>query len=116
MTVVATGKEGSTGARPLASGTSVDEVQDLIRRTEEILDTLKELGDTSYGRLRHKLNENVNVVRDKLMDRVERAENGSDAGGRSAMRVTVTTVTALSVATLTGFVIGLAVARLCASY
>ena len=86
MTVVATGKEGSTGARPLASGTSVDEVQDLIRRTEEILDTLKELGDTSYGRLRQKLNENVNVVRDKLMDRVERAENGSDAGGHSAMR------------------------------
>ena len=112
MTVVATGKAGSTGARPLASGTSVDEVQDLIRRTEEMLDTLKELGDTSYGRLRHKLNENVNVVREKLTDRVERAENGSDAGGHSAMRLAVTT---LSVATLTGFVIGLAVARLCAS-
>ena len=67
------------------------------------------LGDTSYDRLRLKLNENVSAVRDKL---IELPENGSDVGGH---RVMTLTVASLSVATLTGVVIGLAVARLCAS-
>jgi ElaB/YqjD/DUF883 family membrane-anchored ribosome-binding protein len=107
MTIAATGIEDSIGAFPLTSG-SIDEVQDLIGRTEEILDTLKELGDTSYDRLRLKLNENVNVVREKLLDGVGRPENGR-IGGYRAPTFTVAT---LIVATLSGFVIGLLVARL----
>jgi hypothetical protein len=102
----------SIGERPRAFTTSVDEVQDLIRRTEEILDTLKQLGDTSYYRLRLKLNENVSLVRDKLVDRTELPEDGSGLGGQGMMRLTVAR---FSIATLTAFVIGLAVARLCDS-
>lgn len=110
MIIVAADMEGSIGPRPMASETSVDEVQDLIGRTEEILDTLKQLGDTSYDRLRLKFNENVNVVRDKLIDRAEVPENGGDAGRHPLMR---SSVARLSVATLAGFVIGFVVARLC---
>ena len=107
MTSAAPGIEDGTGALPL-SGT-IDEVQDLIGRSEEILDSLKERGDTSYQRLRLKLNTNVNVVRNRLMDGVERSDKSDIAGGDRVLRFTLAT---LSVATLAGFVLGLLVARL----
>ena len=106
MTIAATGVEDSIGVFPLTSGT-IDELQDLIGRTEEILDTLKELGDTSYDRLRLKLNENVNIVRET--NGWSRASENGRIGG---YRVPTFTVATLSVATLSGFVIGLLVARL----
>lgn len=101
---IASFKDG-IGEDPLTSGT-IDEVQDLIGRTEEILETLKELGDTSYDRLRLKLNENVNVARGKLVDRAGRPKKGTVEG----YRVLGLSIATLSVATLSGFVIGLLVA------
>jgi ElaB/YqjD/DUF883 family membrane-anchored ribosome-binding protein len=109
VSIVATDVERSIEVNPYPSGASVDEVQELIRRVEEILETLEGLGDANCDRLRLKLNENASVARDKLTDRVSQdPENGSDSGKRYVLGLVVI---ALSIATLSGFVIGFLVAR-----
>ena len=86
-----------------ALGRTVDEVQELIGRVEEMLATLDEWGDENYQRLRRKLNDNVSLARGSLIQ----AEHRGSAGTRRVLRVALTTI---SLASLSGFVIGLLVA------
>ena len=85
------------------SGRSVDEVQELIGRVEEMLATLDELGDANTDRLRRKLNKRVSLARDSLVHAVD----GSSIRTRRVLRPALM---AVSIASLTGFVIGLVVA------
>lgn len=86
-----------------APGRSIDDVQELIGRAEEMLTKLDEWGDENSERLRRKLNENVRLARDNLGHTKDRSSN-------STRRVLGPALTAIGTASLSGFVIGLLVA------
>lgn len=89
--------------RTAAPARSIDEVQELIGRVEEMLTTLDEWGDESSERLRRKLNDNVRLARGSL----SQVQQRSSAGTRRVLGAALSTV---SLASLSGFVIGLLVA------
>jgi ElaB/YqjD/DUF883 family membrane-anchored ribosome-binding protein len=105
--VQATGSNVTTdiehSPRSAAPARSIDEVQELIGRVEEMLTTLDEWGDENSERLRRKLNDNVSLARGSLIQVQQR----SSAGTRRVLGAALTTV---SLASLSGFVIGFLVA------
>lgn len=100
---------GFNEAPRVPTESSVDEVQELIGRAEQVLDTLEDLGDGNCDRLRLKLSENVNLTRGKLMENIGQPRNGSGVWKRRARTLTVG---AVGIAALSGFAVGLLVGRL----
>jgi len=89
--------------RTAAPARNIDEVQELIGRVEEMLTTLDEWGDENSERLRRKLNDNVSLARGSLIQVQQRSSGGT-------RRVLGAALTTVSLASLSGFVIGFLVA------
>jgi len=100
----------ASGVEPTAERTAtpecdVDAVQELIGRVEDMLATLDEWGDENSGRLRRKLNETVSAARGSLWQTEERGVH------RTPSRLPGM-LTAVSIAALSGFLVGYLATRL----
>jgi hypothetical protein len=95
----------ATAERVSTPGCAVDVVQELIGRVEDMLATLDEWGDENSGRLRRKLNETVSAARGSLWQTEERGVH------RTPSRLPGM-LTAVSIAALSGFLVGYLATRL----